>query len=287
MNISLQRKTIAFIVLGIISLIILGMSLFTVQEGHVSIIKDWGKANNQVGPGIHIRVPVMQTLQSMEIRTRKNEENMTTATAEQMPVSAVVSVNWTVRKENAIDLFKQYGSLDQFENRILDPRFVAAAKDAIPKFKAEQLIQNRNQAVALIEEYLIEEMRDFPVTVDNIQIENIKLPPKYIESIEIKQTEKNLAEAEKHKLDRQNLTAQQKVNTANAEGEAIERIAKAEAFAIEAKGNAEAMAIKAKANALKENPNIIKLTEVENWDGKLPTMVPPGNGMLMNFNAKQ
>jgi hypothetical protein len=33
-------------------------------------------------------------------------------------------------------------------------------------------------------------MKDFPVTVDNIQIENIQLPAKYLTSIETKQTEK-------------------------------------------------------------------------------------------------
>ena len=293
----LNRRNIAIVVLAFISLIALNMSIYTVEEGHIAVVKNWGKAQSQVGPGIHMKVPFMQSLQIIEVRTRKNEEKMPTSTSEQMPVTAIVSVNWTVNKVNAIDLFKQYGGLDQFEARILDPRFKSATKDSIPKFKAEQLIQDRAQAIALIEENLKKEMKDFPVTVDNVQIENIILPGKYIESIQIKQTEKNLAEAEKHKLDRQNLTAQQKVNTANAEGEAIERLAAAEAekirlkgdadaHAIEARGLAEAKAITAKAKALKQNPSIIKLTEVENWNGQLPTMVPPSGGMLMNFDSK-
>ena len=44
----------------------------------------------------------------------------------------------------------------------------------------------------------------------------------------------------------------------------------AEAESIRIKGLAEAEAITAKAKALGNNPLIVKLTEAQNWDGKLP-----------------
>ena len=130
-------------------------------------------------------------------------------------------------------------------------------------------------------------MKDFPVVVDNIQIENITLPQKYINSIETKQTEKNLADAEKHKLARQNLLAQQDVNTAKAKADGINLVAIAEAESIRIKGLAEAQAITAKAKALGNNPLIVKLTEAQNWDGKLPTTVLSGQNMpILDLRAK-
>ena len=280
---------------AIFLLIILFGSLYTVEEGHVGIKKRFSEAVAQVDPGLHIKLPLVESITEMEFRTRKNVESMTSSTSEQMPVTVTVSVNWTVNKIAALELYRKYGGLSQFENRILDPRFRAATKDIIPHATAEELIRDRSSSVAGIEEALAIAMADFPVVVDSVQIENITLPIKYIASIETKQTEKNLAAAEEHKLARQALTAEQAVNTAKATRDAtmatadgraysIVEQAKADATAIEVKGLAEAAAIKAKSTALKNNPLIVKLTEAQNWNGQLPhTMLSGGALPIMNL----
>ncbi|MEO9274410.1 prohibitin family protein [Marinomonas sp. 5E14-1] len=281
------KRTIIDALIAIAFLTVIFDSTYTVNEGHVGIVKRFSEAQNQVSPGLHFKVPLIDSVEEIEVRTRKNEEKMASSTEEQMPVTVVVSVNWTVEKSAALELFRQYGGLSQFEQRILDPRFRSATKDVIPKFAAEQLIQDRASAIQLIERNLIEEMKNFPVTVDNIQIENIELPAKYIASIETKQTEKNLADAEKHKLARQNLEAQRGVNTAKAKADGINLVAIAEAESIRIKGLAEAEAITAKAKALGNNPLIIKLTEAQNWDGKLPaTILGNGNMPILDLRAK-
>lgn len=259
---------------------------YIVVEGHVGVIKRFGEAQHQENPGLHFKIPFIETVEMIEVRTRKNSEKMASSTKEQMPVTIEVSVNWTVNKEAALDLFRRYGGLNQFEQRILDPRFRSATKDTIPKFEAEQLIQDRATAIQGIERRLAEEMAGFPVVVDNIQIENIVLPQKYINSIEIKQTEKNLAAAEEHKLARQRLEALREVNTADAKAQGILKIAEAEAQSILLRGKAEAQAIEAKAKALKNNPLIIKLTEAQAWDGRLPvTMMGDGVMPIMDMRG--
>ena len=263
-------------------------SYYIVIEGHVGVVKRFGEAKHQESPGLHFKIPFIETVELIEVRTRKNAEKMASSTKEQMPVTVEVSVNWTVNKEAALDLFKKYGGLTQFEQRILDPRFRSATKDTIPKFEAEQLIQDRASAIQGIEHRLAEEMEGFPVIVDNIQIENIALPQKYINSIEIKQTEKNLAAAEEHKLERQRLEALREVNTADAKAQGIIKVAQAEAQSILLKGKAEAQAIEAKAKALKNNPLIVKLTEAQTWDGKLPvTMIGEGAMPIMNIRNNE
>ncbi|MBM7073694.1 prohibitin family protein [Shewanella sp. 202IG2-18] len=263
----------------LIIIIAIFQSFYTVSEGHVGVVKRFGEAKHQENPGLHFKIPFIETVEFIEVRTRKNAERMASSTKEQMPVTIEVSVNWTVNKDAALDLFKKYGGLSQFEQRILDPRFRSAAKDTIPQFEAEQLIQDRASAIQGIERRLTEEMAGFPVVVDNIQIENIVLPKKYINSIEIKQTEKNLAAAEEHKLERQRLEALRAVNTADAKAKGILKVAEAEAQSILLKGRAEAKAIEAKAKALKNNPLIVKLTEAQGWDGKLPSTVLGNSAM--------
>lgn len=271
-------------------------SFYTVKEGHVGIVKRFGAAINQTNPGFHVKIPFIDSVEEMEVRTRKNTESSTAATSEQMPITADVSINWTVTKSAAIDLFINYGGLDQFENRILDPKLRQASKATLSKYSAEQLIQNREAARSEMQEMFTGLVSDLPISVDSGQIEDIKLPQKYLKSIEQKQTEKNLAAAEEHKLARQKLESQQKVQTAEAERDAkkaeadgiaykIRTEAEAEAESIEIKGLAEAEAIKAKAKALKNNPLIVQLTHEQQWDGKLPTTVM-GSDQNILWNMK-
>jgi len=287
------------IVIGLLFFIItLINSFYTVNEGHIGVIKRFSEAISQVEPGLHWKIPFVDSVNEIEIRTRKNVETMPVATKEQMRAQATVSVNWTVKKAFVLDLYKKYGSLEQFEDRILDPKLRTMTKESIAKYTAEDNINKREVVSALIYDNFLKVVSDYPIIVDTLQYEDIKLPEKYLKSIDEKQTAKNERDAEKFRLEKQAQVAQQAVNTANAQRDAakaradgqaykIETEAKAEADSIKLKGIAEAEAIKAKAKALKSNPLIVELTKAQNWNGQLPTTVMgDGQGVLMDLRNK-
>lgn len=291
-------KHLSKIVVALGVFISVWLVFYTIDEGHVGIVKRFGEATEQVNPGLHFKLPFADTVEELEIRTRKNSEKLKASTFEQMPVEAEVSVNWTVVRPEAFQLYKNYGGLEQFENRILDPRLRSAAKDALARYKAEQIVQNRGQVIQKIEETLLATMEAFPVKLDSVQIENLVLPRKYLQSIETKQTEKNLAQAEKHRLERQKLEAQREVNTAEAARDAdkaradgsaysILTNARSEAEAIRLKGLAEAEAIQKKALAIKNNQVLVDYMRAQQWDGKMPsTMMGSGQSVLWNMKDK-
>lgn len=291
------KKKVYVIIAVLLTIMALYTSIYTVNEGHVGIVKRFSEAYTQVPPGLHFKAPVIDSVQELEIRTRKNVENLRASTFEQMPVTAQVSINWTLTQSEALQLYKKYGGLDQFERRILDPRLRSAAKDAIAKYKTEKIIQNRGVVIAEIEATVRETMKDFPVKLDSAQLEDFNPPSAYTESIEVKQREKNLADAEAHKLRRQNLEAQQAVNTANADrdskkaradGEAyeIDTKSRAKAAAIKREGEAEAKAIKAKAAALRTSKTLVDYVRAQQWDGSLPSTMIGGNGSNILWKLK-
>ncbi len=292
-------------VLGVIMLLAIllaigfsmALAMYTVEEGHVGIVKRFGEATEQVNPGLHVKIPFVDTVEILEIRTRKNVEKLNASTHEQMPVRAEVSINWTVKRDQAFELFKRYGGLSQFESRILDPKLRSAAKDALARYKAEEIIQNRSRVIAQIEELLIDATKGYPVKLDSAQLENLDLPQKYIQSIETKQTEKNLAAAEKHRLERQNLEAQREVNTANAKRDAAKATADGKAYAIKTeavadaeaiklRGSAEAEAIQKKAEALSDSHLLVDYVRAQQWNGQLPqTIMGSGQNILWNMGG--
>ncbi len=120
--------------------------------------------------------------------------------------------------------------------------------------------------------------------MDSLQIENIILPTGYLKSIETKQTEKNLAKAEEHKLARQKFPADQAVNTANAQRDAIKARADGEAYRIKLLASAEAKAIEQKGKSLSQNKLLISYEKVKRWNGVMPTtMLAQGTGTLLNL----
>ena len=285
-------------VVGLLTIAIVLSSFYTVPEGYQGVVKRFSEAKDQVGPGLHWKVPFIDSVEEIEVRTKKNTETMSVATKEQMRAAAVVSINWTVKKEAVLELFKQYGSLSQFEERMLDPKLRDIAKRSISKFTAEDNINNREQVTDMIKSEFLDAVADLPVTIESVQFEDIQLPENYLRSIDAKQTAKNERDAEKFKLEKQKLEAMRAVNTADAEKQSaqlkadgiaykIETEAKAEAAAIILKGEAEAKAIQAKATALKNNPLIVELTKAQNWNGTLPTTVMgDGTSVLMDIRQK-
>ncbi|MGD8305882.1 MAG: prohibitin family protein [Ignavibacteria bacterium] len=291
--------------IALISLIAVILAIYTVDEGKVGIVKRWGEAIKQVDPGLHFKVPFTDSVEELETRTRKYQIKLqasttgktTEGTTElQMPSAVIVSANWNIPKESALEIYKQYGSLQQYEDRILDPRVIKATKTAFAKYAIEQIISNREQVTDEIAAELTESLSSHLATMTDINLEDVNFPQKIKEAVEKKQTSKLEKEAEEYKLQKQNLEAQRSVNTANAErdaakaradGEAYKRIteAKADAEAIRMKGNAEASAIKAKAAALHNNPLIIELTKAQNWNGELPKWMTSGSNTLMQIDT--
>ena len=284
-NVKLKVASGLIIFGAIFSIIVLLTSFFITKEGHVDVVKRFGKAISVAQPGLNFQIPLIDTTDTIEIRTRKNMEEMSAATAEQMPVSATVSMNWSANQETILELYKAYGSLEQFEFRVIDPKFRAITKESIAKFTAEETINKRDQVEQRLRDYLTTATQDLPIKISSLNIENIELPKNYLQSIEVKQTEKNLADAEVFKLEKQNLEAQRAVNTANADAQSITLRAKAEADAIKLKGEAEAKAIEAKSKALQGNPLIVQLTQAQQWDGKLPTITGTSADLFMGMDS--
>ncbi|MYJ52605.1 MAG: prohibitin family protein, partial [Gammaproteobacteria bacterium] len=105
----LKKNIIAAAVLAPVTILVLFLSIYTVNEGHVGIVKRFSKAIEQVDPGLHLKVPFVDSVEVIEVRQRKNSEDLAAATANQLPVTATVSINWTVDKSSAMDLFIRYG----------------------------------------------------------------------------------------------------------------------------------------------------------------------------------
>lgn len=276
----------------------LASSVFIVGEGERGVVTRFGEAIRLEGVGLGFKAPIIDAVNKIEIRERKTIEVLSSATKNQLPVSATVSINWIADTDAVMNIYKDYGSLSQFQDRILNPKLRQAAKAAISKFNADDLIRNRQAATSEILSILTELMKGYPVTVNSPQIENIELPEVYLNSVLEKEKAREDAAKEQYNLERQKLESLREVQSAEAARDAAKAVADGNAYRIrtEAEADADATRLRKAAeaegirdieSALAQNPLFIDYTRALQWNGQLPTTVMGENqGVLMGINPR-
>jgi regulator of protease activity HflC (stomatin/prohibitin superfamily) len=273
-------------------------SWFITPEGHRSVVMRFGKAVEQTKPGFNFKVPLIERAEHFEVRQRIFSVKLDAATRDRLQLAAAVSINWTVHATEALAIYQSYGGLDQFEQRIIVPKVKTKAKEALSKHTADQLIAEREKAVSEIRSRLTSSLDGFPLTVDSVQLENVGLPDQYMTAVLEKKKAYEEAQKEQHKLDQQQLVAQQKVNTANAERDATMARADGQAYKLVKEAEATAQAIRlegeARADALAKigkqidsHPMLVSYEQIQKWQGQVPTTVlGQSGGVLYGLNMK-
>lgn len=252
-------------------------SFYTVTEGHVGIVKRFAKAVAQTDPGLRFKIPIIEQVHEMEVRQRKNKEELAAATKNQLPVTAIVSINWTVNKAAAMEMYIKYGGLAQFEERVLDPKLRNVVKTVLAHYPPDVLIRDRTAAVSEIMVAMVDATKDLPIAINAPQIENISLPTAYLQAIQDKERAREAAMMEKHNLEKQRLVAMQEVNSAEANKQATVLRAGGQAEAKVLTATAEAKAIEMVNKQLAKSPLYIDLVRAKAWNGILPTTMLGSN----------
>lgn len=274
------------VIVGIFALGVILDGMYIIDEGHVGVIKRAGKATHQVDPGFHFKAPIVDSVVEMEIRERLISSTLTGATQDTLPFTAVISVNWIVQKESVLDIYRKYGGLAQFEQRILQPKIQDTGKAQLAKFNADLLIKDRTEAGRAFFGQLKERLSRFPITLQSPQIENIELPKSFMEAVSAKEKARQDALREQHVLAQQKLIAQQQVQTAEAQRDALKAQADGVAYKTRVEAEAKSDAINMINDQLIKSPLYIEYVKANNWNGALPRVASgDGQGLFIQLQS--
>lgn len=269
--------TIAFL------LLVGWMSYFTVSQGYEGVVTRFGAARYVEGPGLHFKVPFMDSVVHIDTRELTNSETLDAASNRNLPVIVKFSQNWVIKPGMTLEFYKLYGDRARFESVILDPRVREVAKGAIASFNPEILLQQRQLVSTKIDTDLAKDLARYPIQIVSSQIEDVQFPKDIIEQIRAKEKAREMKEQEQFELERQNLIAQRNVQTARADAEAVELKSAAEAKAKLTVGEAEAKVIQLVQQALAQSPQYNQYKMIERWQGQFPTTFMGGGDKGMNM----
>lgn len=245
-----------------------------------------GKAVSQEPPnGLQFKMPVVQGVKEFDVREKRTEPvELSASTANQLPITAQVTLSWRLDPSQVMDVYINYGTPEQFETNVINPRMQQAAKEGLAKYQASELVRDRGAASETIRLLIVEALEHYPANVLSVQIENVSLPPQYLEAVMNKERAREAAAQEQYTLERQKLEAQREVQTAElnrdatkarADGEAYRILTEAEAQAelIRVIGEAHAQSIADMRSALDSDPVVLEYSKIQQWDGILPKTV--------------
>lgn len=252
------------------------LGVYRIDAGHVGIVKRFGNVIEVVDPGLHYKLPYADTVEEMEVRERAFSMDLDAASQDPLELPIKVTVNWLVKRSQVQDLYVQFGSLDQFEKRIILPRLNDAVKGVTSRYIVNDLLRKRVEYRDLSKKTFEERMPD-DVQITGFSIVNIGFPPEYTKAIRDKQVAREQAETEKFVLDRQRLTSTQVTQSAEAQRDADKARADGRAYEIKVQGEAQAEAIRSMGAALSQNPLVVEYKKVERWGGTFPSTFMGGD----------
>jgi regulator of protease activity HflC (stomatin/prohibitin superfamily) len=277
---------------------------YQVNAGERGVLLTFGKPEMQsIGEGLHTKIPFVQSVMIMDVKTQKYETDASAASQDLQTVSTKIAVNFKLMPESVPALYKGIGV--DYQNRVIQPSVQEVVKAATAKYTAEQLITKREDVKSEIKAKLKERLVTYFIDVEEISITNFDFSPSFNAVIEQKVTQEQSSLVQKNKLAQIEYEAQQVVAAANgqrdsviagATGEAksieLKAVAQAEATRVNAIADAEAMRIKGQGQAdaieamnkqLSTSPAYVELQKVNRWSGNVPQYVL-GNSMLPIIN---
>ena len=281
---------IVAVVIILIALIVFFRCTVQIDTGYTAIVTTFGKVEDYtMEAGFHLKSPFQEVI-LMDNREQKTPFSTQAFSSDIQQVDIVGSINYAINKSTAMTLFKEVGT-DYF-SKLINPRMLENTKAVFSKYTAENLVSAREQLSRLIRDNLSKEMDKYGITIISISIENIDFTDAFTDAVEAKQVaaQKKLQaeiEQEQKTMETEQQAERQKIE-ADAKAAVVKINADAEAYSTRVKAEAEAEANKKIAESLTDN--LIQFTQINTWNGQLPTYVSGGAAEalpVLSLNAVQ
>jgi regulator of protease activity HflC (stomatin/prohibitin superfamily) len=218
--------------------------------------------------GIHLRMPVAQSVYKMPVMIERSETESEAASRDLQRVTTTVVLNFHIDPTQVVKVYRNIGPFENVEPNIIDPAVQEAMKAITARFTAEQLITRRSEVANSMQTLLKDRLGRHGIKIDEFSVTNFRFSQSFDAPIEAK----TVAEQQKLKAER---------DLERIKVEAEQRIASARAEAESAKLTAEAQAIALRAQRQEVTNELIELRRVE---AQLKT-IEKWNGVLPNVNS--
>ena len=264
-----------------------------VPSGYVGIKvnllgSDKGVADQELGTGrywigMNEKLYTFPVFQQTQVWTKNVDEgsltddSVTFQSEKGLSVNSDISVVYSVDPKKVSVLFQKFRKgIDEITHTFLR----SAVRDALVRSAGTKSIESiygagKADLINEVESKVRAETADLGIIIEHIYfIGDMRLPPSITAAINANAVASQMTAQREQEVQQVKFEADKKV--AEAKGEADSTLLRA---------NAEAAAIKIKGDALSKNPEVLELSKIEKWDGRLPQIVGAATPFI-NLSSK-
>ena len=249
-----MNRLYIFAAVGILILLIVGLSLAPVPFGHVRAVVFAGGLTGQVfEQGLNFKYPWQRTeLFNIQVKTYETGQNPNASqanftdfvvdaqTSDGQQITIAYTVKFRVDPPNVVGVLNTYGALEMVNENVVKANSRSRVRKSSQNYEAGDLYSG--PGILLFEEEVDGLLRSSfarqGITLDEFLIRKISFDPLYVDAIVAKQiAAENIVTQRNNALAAQN-TAQQRINLAKGEADSVVLVAAAQAEAIDLQGAA-------------------------------------------------
>jgi prohibitin 2 len=230
-----------------------GCGMEQIETGGVGLQTRFGELQGDpLPPGLHFYNPLTSSIVEQDVSDQKLEivEECYTKDTQTVNISFAATFYPDATQMNAI--YTKYK--DDWQTKAVEPTIKAALKDAVGKFIADELVQNRDTVQKAAFAELKTDLGAKHIVLTDLNFTNLDFDKAYKKAVEAK------------------VVAIQRAAEAKNQTVQVEEQAKQTVLA--AKADAESMRIKTQ--ALAQNHGLVEYEMVQKWDGQLPQIIMGG-----------
>jgi prohibitin 2 len=216
--------------MGIISvggLVIVGLlagMFVTIDAGNRGVLLRFGKVAGVMGEGLNVKLPFIDVVEEMSVKTQLFESKATAASKDLQDVITTIAVNYKLKPEAVGIVYSTIGR--SYIDTIARPSIQEVVKSITSGFNAEDLILKRTEVKAEITTELTKRLAERNIIAEAVNITDFQFSSEFTKAIESKVVAvQKVLEAE-NKLRQVEVEARQAEQ--KAKGEAAAAIAAAE-----------------------------------------------------------
>jgi regulator of protease activity HflC (stomatin/prohibitin superfamily) len=254
-------KTIGFIVIGLLGLIVLFGSFTIVSPQEKAIVTRLGSISRELDNGFHFKLPFIESVTKMDIQIQALPVTELAYSKDSQTVSTEVTLNYRLDPGSVTQVFKEVRK--DYQVRIIIPAIKESIKAVTSNYTAQGLIDNRAKISSDVKAVISERVGTRGFIVDSVSITNLDFDDAYENAVKDKQV------AEQKALAQVNVTKQE-------EEKKKQEILKAEALAEKTRLESQALASQQGEKVINKIYAEAALEAAKKWNGVLPTQMIPG-----------
>jgi len=275
-----RKRLTALIVAGVIvllALIVIVPSVHIIPTGEVGAVRRFGVVTEVLQPGLHLRLPFINTVDRYETITLAEIITFTAHTTDAQSVSGYVTVQYRIDPMRVIEIANEYGQLRQLSQR-LNEVFQNETQNVFATKSAMDLVQHRALLAPEIRERLIAIQEQYFVIITMVTLEEMNFSEEFERSIEM------VAIADQERRRAEEEVARQ---IQLAEGDLAVARLQADAEIVRAEADARALVIMQEAwgdLGAEVREIMLRQQAIGVWDGVLPSVIGGGDFSLILDN---